>query len=115
MSKRNLIKRLIAGEPVERCGFWLGNPDPKTWPILIVAVIAMVARTGFAIEIANIEPTPLFPRRPKASRFGNWRDCIWTIPAQPVAASARITVGTQAPETQDLGAVAAGKVSRRHQ
>ena len=34
MSKRNLIKRLIAGEPVERCGFWLGNPDAKTWPIL---------------------------------------------------------------------------------
>jgi uroporphyrinogen decarboxylase len=34
MSKRQLIRRLIAGEPVERCGFWLGNPDPKTWPIL---------------------------------------------------------------------------------
>ena len=34
MSRRNLIKRRIAGEPVERCGFWLGNPDAKTWPIL---------------------------------------------------------------------------------
>jgi uroporphyrinogen decarboxylase len=34
MSKRNLIKRLIAGEPVERCGFWLGNPHPDTWPKL---------------------------------------------------------------------------------
>ena len=34
MAKRELIKRLIAGEPVERCGFWLGNPHPETWPIL---------------------------------------------------------------------------------
>jgi uroporphyrinogen decarboxylase len=34
MSKRELIKRLINGENTERTGLWLGNPDPKTWPIL---------------------------------------------------------------------------------
>jgi uroporphyrinogen decarboxylase len=34
MSNRELIRRLIGGEPVERCGFWLGNPHPDTWPIL---------------------------------------------------------------------------------
>ena len=34
MEKRKLIKRLINGENVERCGFWLGNPDAATWPIL---------------------------------------------------------------------------------
>lgn len=34
MQRRELIRRLIADESVERCGFWLGNPDPKTWPIL---------------------------------------------------------------------------------
>lgn len=34
MNRRELIRNLIAGEPVERCGFWLGNPDPKTWPLL---------------------------------------------------------------------------------
>ena len=34
MSRRNLIRRLIARKPVERCGFWLGNPHPETWPIL---------------------------------------------------------------------------------
>jgi uroporphyrinogen decarboxylase len=34
MQKRALIKKLIAGEAVERCGFWLGNPDPQTWPLL---------------------------------------------------------------------------------
>jgi uroporphyrinogen decarboxylase len=34
MSRRDLIKHLIAGEAVERCGFWLGNPHPDTWPIL---------------------------------------------------------------------------------
>lgn len=32
--KRELIKRLIAGEPVERCGFWAGKPHVDTWPIL---------------------------------------------------------------------------------
>ena len=35
MSKRNLIKRLIAGETVERCGLWLGNPHPDSWPALL--------------------------------------------------------------------------------
>ena len=34
MNKRELIKRLIAGEKVERCGFWLGCPHHETWPIL---------------------------------------------------------------------------------
>lgn len=32
--RRDLIRRLVAGEPVERCGFWLGNPHSDTWPIL---------------------------------------------------------------------------------
>ena len=30
-SKRTLIKRIIAREPVDRCGLWLGNPQPETW------------------------------------------------------------------------------------
>ncbi len=34
MAKRDLIRRLIARDSVERCGFWLGNPHPETWPIL---------------------------------------------------------------------------------
>lgn len=34
MAKRELIQRLVAGETVERCGFWLGNPHPETWPVL---------------------------------------------------------------------------------
>jgi len=34
MSRREFVHRLVAGEPVERCGFWLGHPDPKTWPRL---------------------------------------------------------------------------------
>jgi uroporphyrinogen decarboxylase len=33
-SRRNLIQRLIARQTVDRCGFWLGNPHPDTWPIL---------------------------------------------------------------------------------
>jgi uroporphyrinogen decarboxylase len=34
MSSRELIKRLIAGETVERCGLWLGMPNLNSWPIL---------------------------------------------------------------------------------
>jgi len=34
MSRRTLIGNIIARRNVERCGFWLGNPDAATWPIL---------------------------------------------------------------------------------
>lgn len=33
MTSRETIRRIIAGEPVTRCGFWLGNPHSDTWPI----------------------------------------------------------------------------------
>ena len=32
--KRDLIRDIIARKPVERCGFWLGNPHPQSWPLL---------------------------------------------------------------------------------
>lgn len=31
---RERIQKIIGGEIPDRCGFWLGNPDPATWPIL---------------------------------------------------------------------------------
>ena len=34
MNSRERIRAIIAREPADRCGFWLGNPDPATWPIL---------------------------------------------------------------------------------
>ena len=34
MNSRQRIKQIISGRPADRCGFWLGNPDPATWPIL---------------------------------------------------------------------------------
>jgi len=34
MTTRELIRDLIAGKAVSRCGFWLGKPHPDTWPIL---------------------------------------------------------------------------------
>ena len=33
-SKRELVRRLIAGENVGRCGLWLGKPHPLAWPLL---------------------------------------------------------------------------------
>jgi len=34
MNSRERIKQIISGKAADRCGFWLGNPDPATWPIL---------------------------------------------------------------------------------
>ncbi|MDP8211303.1 MAG: uroporphyrinogen decarboxylase family protein [Candidatus Stygibacter australis] len=34
MNSRQRIKSIIAGEPADRCGFWLGNPHPDSWPAL---------------------------------------------------------------------------------
>jgi uroporphyrinogen decarboxylase len=33
MTSRELIRAIINGEDTPRCGFWLGNPHPDTWPI----------------------------------------------------------------------------------
>jgi len=33
-SRRETIRAIIARQNVDRCGFWLGNPHPDTWPLL---------------------------------------------------------------------------------
>ena len=33
-SRRETIRAIIARQEVPGCGFWLGNPDAKTWPLL---------------------------------------------------------------------------------
>jgi uroporphyrinogen decarboxylase len=35
MTSRERIRALIAREPADRTGFWLGNPHPDTWPIYL--------------------------------------------------------------------------------
>ena len=34
MKHRERIQRIIAGEPTDRCGLWLGNPHGDSWPAL---------------------------------------------------------------------------------
>lgn len=34
MDHRERIRAIISGEPADRCGFWLGNPNSAAWPIL---------------------------------------------------------------------------------
>lgn len=34
MTRRETIRTIIARKPADRCGFWLGNPHPDTWPLL---------------------------------------------------------------------------------
>jgi uroporphyrinogen decarboxylase len=43
MNSRDRIRSIIAGEPADRCGLWLGNPHPESWP-------ALHAYFGTAIE-----------------------------------------------------------------
>ncbi|MCC7262803.1 MAG: hypothetical protein IT369_09810 [Candidatus Latescibacteria bacterium] len=33
MNSRERLRTIIAGKPADRCGFWLGNPYPDTWPL----------------------------------------------------------------------------------
>jgi uroporphyrinogen decarboxylase len=33
MTGRERIRKIIAGEPTDRCGLWLGEPTPETWSI----------------------------------------------------------------------------------
>ena len=33
VTSRELVRKIISGLPASRCGFWLGNPYPDTWPI----------------------------------------------------------------------------------
>jgi len=32
MNSRERIRSIIAGKPTDRCGLWLGNPLPESWP-----------------------------------------------------------------------------------
>ena len=34
MDSRERIRSIVAGEPADRCGLWLGNPHADTWPLL---------------------------------------------------------------------------------
>jgi uroporphyrinogen decarboxylase len=34
MTSREIVKRIVALEPAGRCGLWLGNPHPASWPAL---------------------------------------------------------------------------------
>lgn len=35
MTRRERIKTIFSGKEADRTGFWMGNPDPETWPILM--------------------------------------------------------------------------------
>ena len=35
MNSRERVRRIIAGQAADRCGFWLGNPHDDTWPIYL--------------------------------------------------------------------------------
>jgi len=34
MTSREILRNIVALRPAPRCGFWLGNPHPDSWPVL---------------------------------------------------------------------------------
>ena len=34
MTSRARLRAIISGQPADRCGLWLGNPHPESWPAL---------------------------------------------------------------------------------
>lgn len=35
MTSRQRMRAIIAGQPADRCAFWMGNPHPDTWPLYL--------------------------------------------------------------------------------
>ncbi|MHB8971189.1 MAG: glycoside hydrolase family 38 N-terminal domain-containing protein, partial [Pirellulaceae bacterium] len=60
------------------------------------------------LRIAQVEPTPLFPQPAAGQPLKQLARLHLDNSGEPVAVVARITVGSQAPDTQDLGPVAQG-------
>ena len=79
--------------------------------ILTILVATFAPSWGFAtgVAITNIEPTPLFPRQPEGQPLRQLVRLHLENPGKPAATVARITIGSQPPETQDLGTVARGQ------
>ena len=48
MNSRERVRTIIAGQAADRCGFWLGNPHPDTWPLYLAAFASALARVAYA-------------------------------------------------------------------
>ncbi len=77
--------------------------------IIAACIVAIAASTCFAVEIQQVESTPLFPKPAEGQPLKQLARLHLVNPGASVVVVARITVGTQPTETQDLGTLAKGK------
>ena len=61
-----------------------------------------------SLRITHVEPTPLFPKTETGQPLKQLARLHLDNSGEPVAVVAKVTVGSQAPDTQDLGLVAQG-------
>ena len=80
---------------------------------LTLAALSLLASAAWAgdLAIARVESTPLFPRSANGAPLRQTARLHLVNHGQPVAATARITVGSDRPYTVDLGQVVTGDSS----
>lgn len=67
------------------------------------------ASPASALQIVRVEPTPLFPKPTETQPLKQLARLHLNNRGEPMAVVAKISVGRQAPHTQELGTVAKGK------
>ncbi len=83
MTSRERIRALLAGEPADRVGFWLGNPHQETWPLYHAhfgTTTEEALRQTLNDDLRWIHPTwtsykhpdgkPFFDKQPKSNTLG---------------------------------------------
>jgi hypothetical protein len=80
--------------------------------LVTVSAVVLFCNPILALEsfrVTSIEPTPLFPRQAEGQPLRQLVRLHLDNPGEPFAAAARITLGSVAPEIQNLGTVAKGE------
>lgn len=79
MTPREHIKRIMAGAPVERPGFWIGKPHPDTLGMFerelgVSGLEAVQARLGDDVRWITPQHDPHCYRHPEGKSMRPWRD-----------------------------------------
>jgi len=77
--------------------------------LFLSCILHALAAGTSGIAIEGITPTPFFPKTEQGKPLRQRADLALDNPGAPVDASARITVGSEAAYTLDLGTIAPGK------
>ncbi len=79
MNHRERIRTIISGKAADRTGFWLGNPDPASWPGILAHFGTQTeeeTRRKLQDDLRWISPSfyPGWYRAPDGNKFFDFRD-----------------------------------------